>query len=945
MRTETLTFDGIKRITSPQNPGNGACDDLQNMRYEYGSLRAVHGFNKALEGSSKNIIKAFVHRIGDTENLIIVTRNSTAGTCSVSLVTDSGTDEIKSFADGDRNSIEVTSINNILTIKCDEFNSVGGGRIYSYLWNNGEYNEWYNGRLPENPTFKISKGDVTVLDDTLTIPSSDNPSVNTLYGYAASSYNRLCHNEDHELTEGYVLVCINYTLFDGNETKPSAPVLIQLGGVAESASQSPGGSSTSGFSVDARYIIRFSNDDGVISAYTKIGVQGASLKLDDSAVNSSFYNKNKDLIKSINVYSTYPSSIFDLEDSMNTFRQYIDSVIDGDVKVFLYGAFGNTTSGAQNTIYSRMSISSLKFLENVIFYRQESIPMSEDLSRMKKEINLRFDESLLSAKRMEVDSSGNIQHCGHITAYNNRMHVYNLSSIVNSPNLLWGSNHKDYVDPSPTIDVAESSSVSTKSREPEGGFNDIYDDPGTGTATIYCLVYLKNSNSDITTFHSFNAEYDGMLLLPLFVSYPDSRAYKVELYFTNSSGTKYKGTLFLNQSATYNFSYAMREITYGRGTVIYNTLVGVNEYTGSIPTSASAHPEYSSPGQMIVSAQNNPAYFAPENSYSFQGAITAVTPLTDAVSEAQFGQFPLAVFTTEGIWTLERGSGDVLYSRSVKISDISCFTGNVIQTKTGVYFTAEGSVWRLSGRKIEKISEIAEGDPDAYLEQNAEFAALCRSSKCISVPVKKSITEVVSTGYPLAYDQFNDELYVGYSDSSVEFSFVYGVRTGLWRSDTRRILHQSGPVAVLSSYGEWQDRSGDVIRMDSENASDTSFVAVMMKTRPFSLGSYGYKSIHRLISRCLLDAGSYQTSTSAGSLGENLGKGLAGIYLFASNDLMEWSLVGGDQYEGITHRMQIMKISGSYRYYALVIAGYMKSGGSVSATELMIDDRYSGKIR
>lgn len=906
MRTETLTFDGIKRVTSPQNPGNGACDDLQNMRYEYGALRAVHGFNKVLEGGSENIIKAFIHRIGDTENLIIVTRDSAAGTCSVSLVTDSGTDEIKSFADGDRNSIEVTSINNILIIKCDEFNSVGGGRIYSYLWKDGEYNEWYSGRLPENPPYSSESDTVEKMGDSMVIPAGE-VSPLRIYEYASSLHNRLCHNESETKSEGYVLVCVNFTLFDGSETKPSSPKMIRLGGTFQKGSgDAPAGTPydweddvVGSFRIFLMLVGEYNNSDDMYMKM-EVGVQNAKITLDKTYLTESFYNKYKDLIKSINIYSTYPVSAYDL---MKTITEDQRSVIEtiGGGKIALFDLYDDDSTFA-NTNYKAvkpMTKNDVIKATDGLFYKQKSIPLTDNPGEMSKAVELKFNESLMSNERMKVDSSGYMQYCGKIISYNNRLHIYGISSIITSTNLNWG-----WTGITPQV-------------------------------TVSMLVYIRETSGDVTTFHSFNTAYlDGCLMIHQFVSYPDSRAYRAEMFFTTSDGSKRKAEIKLSPSSAYNYAYR-----YG------DQLVATTAYTGSIPTSASAHPEYSSPGQMIVSAQSNPAYFAPENTYSFQGAITAVTPLTDAVSEAQFGQFPLAVFTTEGIWTLEQGSGEVLYSRSVKISDISCATGNVIQTKTGVYFTAEGSVWRLSGRKIEKISEIAEGEPDAYLEQNAEFAALCRSSKCVSVPVKKSMIDVVSAGYPLAYDQFNDELYVGYSDSSVEFSFVYGVRTGLWRSDTRRIIHQSGPVAVLSSYGEWQDRYGDVVRTDSENASDTSFVAVMMKTRPFSLGSYGYKSIHRMISRCLLDAGSYNTSTSPGSLGDNIGKGLAGIYLFASDDLMEWRLVGGDQYEGMTHRMQIMKVSGSYRYYTLVIAGYMKAGGSVSATEIMIDDRYAGKIR
>lgn len=943
MRTEIFIFDGIKRAGGPQNAGNGACDDYQNLRFEYGSARAVRDFTKLIPTYSDRV-KAYEHRIGHVTNILNVTLNNGSDyleydTYENGEKTGSGT--VDSFVDGARNSIDVASIGNILIVKCDEYNVIGGGRIRCWLWKDGKYNDWYKGQLPELPLFIVTKGEVSVLEDSLTIPASDNPSVNTMYGYAASSYNRLCHNEDKELSEGYVLICVNYTLFDGSETKPSQPVLVQIGGVAEEAQQSPGGSTGSGFTVDARYVIRFSNESGTISVSTKIGVQGVSVRLDGTNLNDSFYQANKDLIKSINIYSTYPHSIYDLEESMSTFRQYLDSVIDGDAKVFMYGAFGNTSSSAQSTLYSRMSMSSMEFLKDAVFYKQESIVLTEDISEMTKDVQLRFDESLLSSERMKVDSSGYIQYSGKIMSFNNRVHVYDISAIFNTPNILWGTNLSDYADPSPTSLTTDSddSSAVTRAREPEGGFDDNYDDAGTGTATVHCLVYLKNGNSDIITYHSFNAEYNGKIILPFFISYPDSRAYKAEFYFTNSSGTKYKGVLSLKSSDTYNFSYSSAEPAIGRGSDGDNSiLVGVNEYFGDIPTSASARPEYSSPGQMVVSGQGNPAYFAPENSYSFQGEIRAVVPLTDTVSEAQFGQFPLAIFTTEGIWTLEQGGGEVLYSRSVKISNLSC-SGDVIQTKTGIYFTADGGVWRLSGRNTERISALMEGDTDAYVEECGAYAGCCMSDVAVNVPVKPPLHKVVSSSPTLAYDSCNDELYVGYVSSEVEFSYVYSAKTGLWRSDTRRILHQSGGVAVLSAAGNWQDRTGKIVRMDTEDEEDTGLRQVLIRTRPFLAGADCYKTVHRMIARCMADAGEYSLTD-----GKNT-SGMLSMYLFGSDNLSDWTLIGGVQRDGVIDRLPIMKTAGSWRYLVVAIAGYMKAGGTISGIDMMIEDKYGGKIR
>lgn len=967
MRTETFTFDGIKRAGEPQNAGNGACDDYQGLRWEYGSARAVRNFVELENSVGRHIIKAYEHNMGSVSNLIAVTQESD-GTCKVwrLKLSDSGDGyyEIDSFIDGSRDSIDITSINNILIIKCDEYNSIGGGMIHSYLWNGEKYTLWYGGRMPETPDFTITKGTSSEVSTSMTLPVDDEISVKTVYEYVASMYNRLCHSDYPYKGEGYVLICVNYTLFDGSETRPSAPVMVCLGGKGGSVSggTDSGGSSTS---VDVNAVVNIHSD----SVDMSIGVQELSLKFTASSFGQTFYDNYKNLIDSVNVYSTYPMSVYDLEKTiLDSYSDFIQMAIDGDVYATLYSALsGASASPGPNQVTAPIDIRSMKPLGDLLFYKQATVRLKES-GISNETIEFKFGESLLGNKVMPVDSSGYIQYYGEILSYNSRLHTYNISSTVNAPRIIWGDDIRVPIDPPwevrpASAGIAEQETVNAGSsallardaggdtvdreegggRVPQGGGSlSDYDNPGSGTATIQCLVYLKDNGQDIIMYHVFNADYDRGILLNSFLAYPDSRAYKAEMYFSISSGKKYKGILYLTPSSAYNYSYACYEGTNPRNPTSYafssSMTIGVYEYSGELPSSSSAKPEISNPNVMIVSARNNPAYYAPENSYSFQGAIKAVVPLTDAVSEAQFGQFPLAVFTTEGIWALEQGSGEVLYSNAVMISNLSC-DSNVIQTKTGVYFTADGGVWRLSGRTTERISSLIEGRTDRFIEECDAYARCCMSDDTVNIPLKPDIAEVISSSPYLSYDSFNDELYVGYISSELEFSYVYSVKSGLWRSDERRIMHQSGDVAVLSRYGDWQNRYGDVISMKSEDRDDDSMRKVIIRTRPFTAGGVVYKTMHRMIARCLADAGKYQPSSGVNT------SGMLSLYVFGSNNLTDWNLIGGDQRTGVTDRLQIMKTAGSWKYFIVTIAGYMKAGGSISSVEAMIEDKYPGKIR
>ena len=66
---------------------------------------------------------------------------------------------------------------------------------------------------------------------------------------------------------------------------------------------------------------------------------------------------------------------------------------------------------------------------------------------------------------------------------------------------------------------------------------------------------------------------------------------------------------------------------------------------------------------MRVSRVDNPLFFPAVSTYSFDADIVAVCSNTVAVSQGQFGQHPLYVFTTEGVWLMSvdvSGAGSYL---------------------------------------------------------------------------------------------------------------------------------------------------------------------------------------------------------------------------------------------------------------------------------------------
>ena len=109
------------------------------------------------------------------------------------------------------------------------------------------------------------------------------------------------------------------------------------------------------------------------------------------------------------------------------------------------------------------------------------------------------------------------------------------------------------------------------------------------------------------------------------------------------------------------------------------------------------------PKYLYISEVYNPFVFSESNRKRFSSDVIAIGVVSAPVSQGQFGQFQVYVFTKDGIWTMptddlgEYGSPTSL-SRDVLIGD------NVLSIEDGVVFVTPKGVLSLSGRQVTSIS-------------------------------------------------------------------------------------------------------------------------------------------------------------------------------------------------------------------------------------------------
>ncbi len=217
-----------------------------------------------------------------------------------------------------------------------------------------------------------------------------------------------------------------------------------------------------------------------------------------------------------------------------------------------------------------------------------------------------------------------------------------------------------------------------------------------GNALIYMRTKITQPNGGIEeTVALLTAPNFSMQLSPL-ISYPDANAFSMEI------GIRYNGYDYKKRIALTAVENEDRASYIGPNALyidVNNWLKEkvTNDNYNNFPTVTSTFVS-TQRNKMIVSQSSNPFYFPNELSYYISnGTINGMATATAALSQGQFGEFPLYIFTSEGIWSMQVGTGNICYARCTPLN-------NEHTGKHSFILPIENAVIYLSGNKISLIS-------------------------------------------------------------------------------------------------------------------------------------------------------------------------------------------------------------------------------------------------
>lgn len=462
--------------------------------------------------------------------------------------------------------------------------------------------------------------------------------------------------------------------------------------------------------------------------------------------------------------------------------------------------------------------------------------------------------------------------------------------------------------------------------------------PGYGIGEVVSKVHGSHPGGNYIIYVVINTN-DGDVIVknkvvlrgvtPLrYYSYPDYRAYKMYVYDEDEDTWRMYS---LNPHPYRNESYIF-EAVYMSVEVFIDELDSyiVSGYVlGAVEGVSVGNPGLKVDSYELVrntlrvSAVDNPFYFPTSQTYKFDSDIMGVMTNAEAISTGQFGQYPLYVFTKNGIWAMQvDASGKGAYVSQSPFSKEVC-SGAICAVSGGIVFTTERGVMAISGGQVTELSAPLDGLNNEILE---ESWGLCAEIYKVLIggdigesmrpmPIRDYIKGVATR---IAYNYLHNEVIV--SNIAHDYSYVYNLTNNEWSVIDKTFDVPTNKYPELIVFN-----SKDAERLDF-SVPESGTQDVFLVTRPIKVDTLDFKRLRQAALRCTFD-------------------GVLGFYILGSNDGASFVCIAGKEY-GLRenpgmHRDLITSMSRSkqYKYIAIAVAGKMK--GRISLAEMLVEGGFA----
>lgn len=252
---------------------------------------------------------------------------------------------------------------------------------------------------------------------------------------------------------------------------------------------------------------------------------------------------------------------------------------------------------------------------------------------------------------------------------------------------------------------------------------------------------------------------------PAFIYYPSTKCTGITLHKYDSSQ--------ISTSLSLSVKAEVHKLL--NGAYYLSPTVGVSDsYTFGDTPRVYGNRYISYPNKIYTSEVNNPFFFPLSGRNSIgTGEIIAVSSNTKAISPGQFGQYPLIVFSTDGVWAMQTGE-EGLYQSIHPISKDVCINPNVLQTDGPIIFATANGLHSVISDQVTNISEDMKGRPESidlpFVNNDFDsLVSLAKDSDTFNDFIKDAT---------FAYDYVNRRIII--NNARKNFAYVLSMKSGMY---------------------------------------------------------------------------------------------------------------------------------------------------------------------
>lgn len=424
-----------------------------------------------------------------------------------------------------------------------------------------------------------------------------------------------------------------------------------------------------------------------------------------------------------------------------------------------------------------------------------------------------------------------------------------------------------------------------------------------GDNTDYTItVWSRHNGITCQTIHKSSITTDKFNVptgCPRYIFYPDANAFKMEIRISDTL----RYTLPLTPHDFLNGAY------YFGGILADRTPPDNSEETDSNTVSS-----VSMPSKIYTSEVNNPFIFPPEYINTVgTGTVFALSSAAKALSQGQFGQFPLYAFTSEGIWAMEISETGSFRARQPITRDVCRNTHGITQIDSAVLFPSDRGIMLISGAEAICISDDINSDTPFDISQLPQMNTMAEHCFADSILPVQPFT-IFLKNCRMIYDYAHQRVII--YNEEYDYAYIYSLRTRLWGMMSSAIKYDVNsypyPLAV--------SRSNELIDFA---CSDSYFLPSMLLSRPLKLDAPDLlKTIDTIIQR------------------GNFRKGHVQVILYGSRDLYDWSLIWSSK----DHYLRGFRGS-PYKYFRIALLCHLDKDESISGATIQYTPRLTNQPR